>query len=531
MPSLKAKEKVNIVWFKKDLRLKDHQPLFEAQKENIPTILLYIFEPILLQAPTSDIRHFRFIWQSLQNINSQLNCQNKTLTICYGCASDVFEKINSTYQIHKVFSTQETGIDITFNRDRELKKWCAKNSISWIEFQNGAIIRGLKNRKTWSVNWETTMCSPINENNISEINVLDANSDFSDVKNILSLEIFENNSNFQPGGETFGEKYLSSFLNTRFVNYSNGISKPIASRTSCSRLSPYLTYGNLSMKQVYQATVLTLRKTTNKRPLYNFISRLHWHCHFIQKFESECRIEKDNFNTAYNQIRNEVNQEYFQAWKNGKTGFPLVDANMICLKETGYINFRMRAMVVSFFTANLFQPWQIASKHLARMFLDFDPGIHYPQMQMQACTIGTNAMRIYNPTLNSKKHDADGLFIKKWLPQLANFPTDLIHEPYLATIEQQQLFKCIIGVNYPMPMIDLKASSKFAKDQISSVLKTENAKLEISRILTSHVKSKKRANDERNKKAKSSPKKLSVLQQTLFMEEEVGEKLDGSQIL
>jgi deoxyribodipyrimidine photo-lyase len=523
MPNLDSEKKINIVWFKKDLRLRDHQALFEAQNENLPTVLLYVFEPILLDAPTSDVRHFRFIWQSLQDINFSLNKLNKKLTICHGNIIEVLDKINSTYNIHKIFSSQETGIALTFNRDLEVKKWCKQRKISWKECENGAIIRGLQNRSSWSANWEKVMCSPVYINDIVALNVLDCNIEFPNVKESLSSEVLQNNINFQPGGESFGEKYLSTFLNSRYINYSNGISKPIASRTSCSRISPYLTYGNLSMRQVYQATIIALNNTSYKRPLYNFISRLHWHCHFIQKFESECRIEKENFNTAYNSIRNEINEEYFLAWKNGRTGFPLVDANMRCLKETGYINFRMRALVVSFFTANLFQPWQIASKHLAKMFLDFDPGIHYPQMQMQACTIGTNVMRIYNPSLNSKKHDADGSFIKKWVPELANFPKELIHEPILATIDEQEIYNCILGKDYPFPIIDLQLSSKFAKEQIAEVLKTENARYEVNRILSFHVKSKKRASDERNKKTKPTPKKLPLLQQTLFMEEKMGE--------
>ena len=186
----------------------------------------------------------------------------------------------------------------------------------------------------------------------------------------------------------------------------------------------------------------------------------------------------------------------------------------------------MRALVVSFFTANLFQPWQIASKHLAKMFLDFEPGIHYPQMQMQACTVGTNAMRIYNPTLNSIKHDSNGEFIKMWIPELKDYPTHLIHEPHKATGLEQEMFKCLIGKDYPSPIVDLNSSSKYAKEQIASILKTENSKNEVTRILTSHVKSRKRIKDERNKKTKLASKKLPLLQQTLFMEEEVGEKLD-----
>ena len=125
---------------------------------------------------------------------------------------------------------------------------------------------------------------------------------------------------------------------------------------------------------------------------------------------------------------------------------------MRCLNETGYLNFRMRAMVVSFFTHNLWQPWQAASQHLSRMFLDFEPGIHFPQLQMQAGETGTNMLRIYNPIKNSWDHDPDATFIKKWVPELRDLDTAFAHEPYLMTPMEQQLYNLELGKDYPFPL-------------------------------------------------------------------------------
>ena len=165
---------------------------------------------------------------------------------------------------------------------------------------------------------------------------------------------------------------------------------------------------------------------------------------------------------------------------------------MKCLNETGYLNFRMRAMLVSFFTHILWQPWQAATHHLSQMFLDFEPGIHFPQLQMQAGVTGVNELRIYNPIKNSIQHDEDARFIIKWLPQLANLPKRFIHEPYLMTLLDQQFNDFVLGKDYPNPIVDIKANRKKASDILWNMRKNHLVKQESLRIVRKHVLKRKR---------------------------------------
>jgi deoxyribodipyrimidine photo-lyase len=480
------KPSINIIWFKRDLRLSDHQPLLHASEDSLPVLMIYFYEPSVMGYADSDERHWRFVQQSLDELNKALAKYGHRIHTIHAEALSSLQTIAEVVEVHAIFSHEEIGNHLTYQRDQSIAKFCKEKNILWKEYPTNGIIRGLGNRKSFSQKWMQTMSEPIYSANLNNLQCVSLPAHLL----LLFTNYYPINNQFQPGGPSAANQYLSSFLYNRKSDYSKYISKPEESRKSCSRLSPYLAWGNLSMKQVYQATLEAISKTGDKRNLGFFINRLHWHCHFIQKFESECRIEFENLNKGFDQIRNQSNNELVTAWESGQTGYPLIDACINCVKNTGYLNFRMRSLLVSFFTHHLWQPWQAGAHFLARQFLDYEPGIHYPQFQMQAGTMGVNTIRIYNPVKQSTDHDPEGNFIKKWVPILKDVPTEFIHQPWLMPIEDQFKINIKIGEDYPQPIVDIQQTARYAREHLWKTKKTPTVQKENQGILKKHTKSK-----------------------------------------
>jgi deoxyribodipyrimidine photo-lyase len=457
-----TKESIAIVWFKRDLRIHDHAPLSMAtscRHKGIKILPLYVVEPDYWKLPDSAARHWRFISHSLLELNQSLIKLGQGLLVEHGDMLEVLDKLAKHFNIVELYSHQESGNLWTYQRDKNVTIWCLKNKIKWHEHEAFGVFRRFNDRDHWSYYWERYMAR---EKSIAPTALTKIESlDIAFTLPALDLELLEDdeNENLQKGGRSQALLCFISFIRERGRQYSFGMSSPLTAFHSCSRLSPHITFGTLSLREIVQKLRKHIKNpelsTTWKKSLSSFDSRLHWHCHFMQKLETEALFETHNMLQIFNGLReDEFNEDHFYAWKTGNTGYPFIDACMRCLRHTGWLNFRMRAMLVSFSSYQLWLHWKRPAWHLAQCFADYEPGIHYSQIQMQSGTTGINTMRIYNPVKQSQDQDPKGIFIKRWVPELSQYFDNFIHEPWTMPLHMQQQNGCVIGKGYAKPIVD-----------------------------------------------------------------------------
>lgn len=474
---------MNLVWFKRDLRVVDHKALSQALSQK-PIILLYIFEPELWLEPDLSFRHYKFLLESLVELKQEISRLGGHLNIKVGKATEILEEIFTKYQVTDLYSHQETWNYWTYNRDRAVNKLCKRLKVSWHEPRSNGVFRRLKDRDGWSRKWGLDMQQEVLPKPTT-INSIDIGSTKIPSCQTLKLNSEEHNQ-FQVGGRSHALQLLNSFLYQRGENYTVEMSSPVTAYDSCSRLSAYLAFGCISIRELFQHAKYKTTELANIPPkgrgkwpsaMRSFAGRLRWHCHFIQKLEDQPNIEFFNMHQAYNNLRQDTfNEQFFTAWCEGKTGYPMVDACMRALKTTGWLNFRMRAMVMSFASYHLWLHWRRTSLYLATQFVDYEPGIHYSQAQMQSGTTGINSIRIYNPIKQGIDQDPNGEFIRKWVPELSEVPNNLIHKPWEG---------CVPG--YPKPIVDEATARKYAADQLYGLRKTMAHKINTKAIVKKHA--------------------------------------------
>lgn len=481
-----------IWWVKRDMRLADNEALTNAINQHDQVIALFVCEPSLYGAADTSPMHVFAWWQALKSLQQALRAVGGELYFGTGEVVSVLEHLQKESPFDALYSHEETGNSLTFDRDKAVRRWVDANSVNWLECTQNGVVRGLKDReqRTEIIQQRLFQTLPIpaptqmQSWQIASDSVIDTL--WPDYASLCTkpVDVDIQFRQMQQVNESRAQSELQHFLNDRADGYSRGISSPNSAFRTGSRLSVHLAWGTISARTIFYQSYLCIEHWKQSRSpesrhwirnLQAFQSRLHWRDHFTQRLESASYMEHAALNPAFEQMAYEDEPELLQAWIDGRTGIPLVDACMRCLKATGFMNFRMRAMLVTTACFGLRLSWRTLQYPLARVFYDYEPGIHFSQMQMQAGIVGINTMRVYSPHKQLLDQDPECVFVKQWIPELSEF----------SSLEIANYNEAPLG-DYPAPVDDIAINSADIKAQISRIKKSHEAVGPTASVLAKH---------------------------------------------
>ena len=483
---------MQVVWLKHDLRLADHAPLQAALISGGDLLLLYVVEPERLDQPDESMLHVSWDIANARSLLHQAEARGGTMHIRVGKPEDILEKLHKEVGITGLYSHQETGLQWSWERDKRVATWCEDHSVPWYEHPWNGVVRRLNNRDRWNSIRNRRMVeqmppTPTKLPPHPTLVCADESADgFPEFTNMVRTPLM--------AGEKAAHAWLDSFLATRFGDYLPTISNPATSPEGSSRLSAYLTSGVLSVRQVKHAIAAARQSPPEgvdvgvfRKNIDAFASRVSWRCHFIQRLEMETSMNTQSINPELDETLAWVDDEKrFEAWAEGRTGWPFFDACMRSLKATGWINFRMRAMMQSVAAYTLWLPWQRTGNHLAQLFIDYEPGIHWSQIHMQSGITGINSVRAYSILKQSLDHDMNGEFIRRWVPELAMVPSPAIHEPWTMSEDMQATTGVIIGQTYPAPIVDEHEARTAGVKAVHAARRKDEVKQRSARVYALH---------------------------------------------
>jgi deoxyribodipyrimidine photo-lyase len=507
---------MQVLWLKRDLRLQDHLPLrmaLEQARAAGPVLVAYFHEPALLGCPDTAAQHVAFAQECLEHLREELRALGTDLLVVSLDADAALAQLHQLTPIRHLWAHAETTHRAGFERDKAVHRWARDAGVRFHELAQNAVLRGSA-RQEQRFDFAAHLRQSAAERLWAPSSQGGKKTGFLEATRVRSLSAalqgplppapqglvkphrepgwlddapapalppHEDKVLRLSGGRAAAQEQLERFLQpANLLAYPGAISSPRSALNHCSRLSPYLARGVLSDREVLQALTRKLseesigRDPAEMQRLLSaarfFGERLYWRSSYLQAAEQSPDVDSEGGLPAFQGVReSERMNGWLQAWSAGQTGYPLVDAAMRMLNATGWLNMRLRGTVTSFALNDLWLPWQEVGRVLAREFLDYEPAIHWNQLQIHAGVSRYSGPLTYDPVKQAREHDSAGRFVRQWVPELRDMPTEQLFEPWRAPAKVQQAARCAIGRDYPAPLVRYPAANEAARQRVAAL--------------------------------------------------------------
>lgn len=452
-----SSDKLAIWWIRRDLRLTDNEALHAAQAHGGRVVPLFILDPFFEESPYVGAKRWAFMLAGLRALDEDLRAKNGRLLLRRGAPEEALAQLVEETGATAVFA-EEDHSNYARRRDRRVAEAVPLQLVGGTAIrppgtvckQDGdpyIVYTPFKN--TWkdqSLPRRSDLAPAPQSFDVPEIDG-EALPDAPQVPEAVAF----------PAGEAEARRRLEAFVADKIYAYDERRDR--IDQEGTAQLSPYLRFGMISAREAAVTAVEAISDAPDKDARAGaqvWLDELIWRDFYIHILHHFPRVSRTSFREEYEQIEWRNDEDAFDAWRNGRTGYPLVDAAMRQLSEAGWIHNRARMVVASFLVKDLLIDWRWGERWFMQQLVDGDPAANNGGWQWSAGT-GTDAapyFRIFNPISQSKKHDPDGRFIRRWVPELADVTDEYIHEPWTMPAEEQKRVGCAIGEDYPAPIVD-----------------------------------------------------------------------------
>lgn len=457
------KKNLSIVWFRQDLRVLDNAALFACKDEVI--LPIYILDD---SAPAKfKIGQASKIWlyHSLKDLSKSLD---GNLNLYVGKSVEIINLLIKRYNITSIFYNK-CYEPWHINQENEVQDLCKKNSIKCEVFNSNFMWRPDEIMKDDGTYYKVFTAYKNKSNFLVPRKIFDSSKNLNFIKddlnkiNLLDLNLIEDNKwnkNIEKTlevGEFAAHKKLKFFIQNKLSGYKEGRNYP--AQEHVSKLSAHLHFGEISPSQMLKE-INNIYNENIKQDIESFINELIWRefsCYLLYHFKP---IYNENFNKKFDNFEWEYNLDFLKAWQTGSTGYPFIDAGIRELLQTGYMHNRVRMAVGSFLVKNLNIHWHEGRDWFWKYLLDADLANNSVNWQwVSGCGVDPAPyFRIFNPTLQGEKFDANGDYTRKFVPELRSMPNKYLFKPWQAPDKILKSAEVVLGKNYPKPIVDFAVS-------------------------------------------------------------------------